>query len=323
MLSIPYGETNSQPAASTGPGSLRGRALGRVIAASAALGAGIRAERAWQLAAVGGTLEWALRPRKRSLLATNLGHAMGRPPADRAVARAVRAQFVNQARRSADVLWAVARGEEVARRCRVEGRDELDRALERGRGAILAGPHMGGYDVVAAGMGELLAGLAVTVVVEDDWVSSAVAGLRRRAGVELELRTAAPRRSLQTLRRGGVVAVVADLAKPGMRTFAVRFLDGCVELPAGPAALARLSGSPVVPFCVLPIAPRAWRVALERAIDPPPRRQRAAEREVLQALADVWSGWISAAPELWEAVDPMPWVRSSGRGGPTDGRAPG
>jgi KDO2-lipid IV(A) lauroyltransferase len=293
-----------------------------VIAASAAVGARIPAERAWRLATLGGTIEWALRPRKRALLATNLGHAMGRPPDDPAVARAVRAQFVNQARRSADVLWAFACGGAVARRCRVEGRRELDQALQRGRGAILAGPHVGGYDVVAAGMGELLAGLAVTVVVEDDWVSHAVAELRRRDGVELELRTASPRRSLDTLKRGGVVAVVGDLAKPGMRTFPVRFLDGVVELPAGPAALARLSTAPVVPFCVLPIAPRAWRVALGRAIDPPPRRARDAERDVLQALADVWSGWIRAHPELWEAVDPMLWVRS-GRGGPTDGLAPG
>ena len=272
---------------------------------------------------MGGTLEWALRPRKRSQLATNLGHALGRPPADPAVARAVRAQFVNQARRSADFLWAFACGGEVAERCRVEGRAGLDRALERGRGVILAGPHLGGFEVVAAALGDLLQGLAVTVVVEDDWVAHAVAGHRRRAGVELELRTATPRRSLCTLQSGGAVAVVGDLAKPGMRTYPVRFLDGCMELPAGPAAIARLAGSPIVPFCILPIAPRAWKAVLGRAIEPPARRSREAEREVLQALADVWSGWIRAYPELWEAVDPMPWVTSSGRDGATDGLAPG
>jgi KDO2-lipid IV(A) lauroyltransferase len=239
------------------------------------------------------------------------------------VTRAVRAQFVNQARRSADFLWAFARGDEVASRCRVEGRAELDRALDRGRGVILAGPHMGGFEVVAAALGDLLQGLAVTVLVEDDWVSHAVAGHRRRAGVELELRTDTPRRSLHTLQGGGAVVVVGDLAKPGMRTFPVRFLDGCLELPAGPAALARLSGSPVMPFCILPIAPRAWRVVLGGAIEPPPRRRRDAERDLLQAVADVWSDWIRAQPELWEAVDPMPWVKSSDRGGATYGLAPG
>jgi KDO2-lipid IV(A) lauroyltransferase len=294
-----------------------------VIAASAALGARIPAERSWQLAKVGGTLEWALRPRKRSLLATNLAHALERPSGDPAVMRAVRAQFVNQACRSADFLWAFARGDEVASRCRVEGRAQLDQALDRGRGVILAGPHLGGFEVVAAALGDLLAGIAVTVVVEDDWVAHAVAGHRRRAGVELELRTATPRRSLHTLQSGGAVAVVGDLAKPGMRTFPVRFLDGCLELPAGPAALARLAGSPVLPFCILPIAPRAWRVVLGEAIEPPPRRAREAERDLLQALADVWSMWIRANPEQWEAFDPMPWVTSSRRGGPTSGLAPG
>jgi KDO2-lipid IV(A) lauroyltransferase len=268
-------------------------------------------------------VEWALRPRKRSLLAGNLGHALGRRPGDPVVARAVRAQFINQARRSADFLWAFARADEVASRCRVEGRAGLDTAFEHGRGVILAGPHLGGFEVVAAALGDLLAGRAVTVLVEDDWVAHAVAGHRRRAGVELELRTAAPRRSLRTLQGGGAVAVVGDLAKPGMRTYPVRFLDGWMELPAGQAALARLSGSPVVPFCILPIAPRAWKVVLGGAIEPPPRRSREAERDLLQALADVWSEWIRAHPELWEAVDPMPWVTSSVRGGATDGLAPG
>ncbi|MGN6378819.1 MAG: lysophospholipid acyltransferase family protein [Gaiellales bacterium] len=291
-----------------------------VIAASAMVGSRIPPRRAWQLAAAGGTAEWMLRPRKRARLAENLAHAVGRSPRDPAVRRLVRAEFAHEARRSADFLWAFARPHEVAARCRVQGRPTLDAALGRGRGVILAGPHVGGYEVVAAGLGDLIPDRLVTVVVERDWVSFAVAGHRRRDNVELTLRTGSARAPLTTLAAGGVVVVVADMAKPGMRTCPVRFLDGRMQLPAGPAALSRLSGAPVVPFCVRPIAPRSWAVVLGPELEPPPRRDRSAEQPLVQALADQWSAWIGAEPELWEAVDALPWITSDAA---TAGLAPG
>jgi lauroyl/myristoyl acyltransferase len=39
-------------------------------------------------------------------------------------------------------------------------------------------------------------------------------------------------------------------------------LDAVAELPAGPVTLARLCGTPLVPFSVLRDAPRRWRVEI-------------------------------------------------------------
>ena len=88
----------------------------------------------------------------------------------------------------------------------------------------------------------------------------------------------------------------------------MRLLDAVAELPAGPVALARLCGTPIVPFTVLPDAPRRWRVGIERPLSPPAREAgEAGERALLQELADRWSVTLRDHAEHWAAVYPMTW----------------
>jgi lauroyl/myristoyl acyltransferase len=110
------------------------------------------------------------------------------------------------------------------------------------------------------------------------------------------------------LRDGEAILVLGDYAKDGMRTYPVRLLDAIAELPAGPVALARLCGTPIVPFSVLPRAPRRWRVEVERPLWPPARGLgEEGERELLQALADRWTTILREHAEHWAAVYPMTW----------------
>jgi lauroyl/myristoyl acyltransferase len=115
-------------------------------------------------------------------------------------------------------------------------------------------------------------------------------------------------KAARLLRDGEAILLLGDYAKEGMRTYAVRLLDAVAELPAGPVALARLCGSPIVPFSVLPEAPRRWRVEIESPLWPPPRDSgEAGERALLQELADRWSVTLRTHAEHWAAVYPMTW----------------
>jgi lauroyl/myristoyl acyltransferase len=110
------------------------------------------------------------------------------------------------------------------------------------------------------------------------------------------------------LRDGQAILVIGDYAKDWMRTYPVRFLDAVAELPAGVASLARLCGTPVVPFSVLPVAPRRWRVEIEPPLDPPARDGgHEAEQALLQQLADRWTATLRANAEHWAAVYPLTW----------------
>jgi lauroyl/myristoyl acyltransferase len=180
-------------------------------------------------------------------------------------------------------------------------------ALAREHGAILASPHVGGWEVVVP-FASLVPDIAVTAIVENDWLAWAVADIRMRGGIEVVSIGEPPLRAVHALRDGHVVVVLADVAQPGMRGVEVTLLDAPIVLPARPAALARIARAPILPFAALPIDRRAWRVWIGEPIAPPPRGSgRAGEAAATQALADVWSEVIRAHPTHWAAVDPMAW----------------
>lgn len=284
-------------------------ALRTTIAAAAAVGGRLSPATAGRLAVIGGTLEWALRPRKRRILAANLAHVKGYDQRHPWVRRAVREEMRNEARRSADFLWSVAFPEQVAGACRIEGREHLERAMGAGHGAILAAPHLGDWEVVVPAVA-LLEGVEVTAIVDDDWIAHAVAGIRRRAGVRIAPISGPPFAAARALRAGGVVAVLPDIVKPGVPTVDVRLLDGHIRLPAGTAGLARIARAPIVPVAVLPLDQRAWLVRMEPPIPAPARHSgEAGERAAMQGLADRWSVLLREHPTHWAAVDPLPWVK--------------
>ena len=296
-----------RPDAPFGRGPLAARVLrGAIVAASATAGrlpVGV-VQRASQL---GGTVEWAARPAKRRRLAENLCHTLGRPADDPAVRELVRREVRNEAQRSADFLWALARPDELRATTRVDGAENVVTALERGNGVLLVSTHVGGWEVATA-LPQLVVPVPTTAIVTDDWLAWAVEGLRIRAGLGIVYDSEPVAKAVRILRAGGALLVLGDYAKPWMRTYPVRLLDAVAELPAGPVVLARLCGTPIVPFSVLPIAPRRWRVEIEPHLEPPPRDSaEAGERATLQELADRWTATLCAHAEHWAAVYPMTW----------------
>jgi lauroyl/myristoyl acyltransferase len=296
-----------RPEAPFGRGPLAARVLhGAILGASAVVSrAPVGVVR--PLATAGGTLEWALRPGKRRRLASNLSHALGLPPEHPRVKALVREEVVNEARRSADFLWAIARRDELVATTEIVGREHLEAALSRGRGVILVSTHLGGWEVATALPREVVPA-PTTAIVTDDWLAWAVERLRVRVGLRIAYDSDPVSGVARLLRRGEAVLVLGDYAKPWMRTYAVRLLDAVVELPAGLAVLSRLCASPIVPFGVLPTGQRRWRVEIEPPVEPPPRHGgEAAERAVLQELADRWTVQLRRHPEHWAAVYSMTW----------------
>src|SRR5262245_33875824 len=100
------------------------RVLAKVIDAAAWGGSRLPSRLTHRLAVAGGHLEWALRPGKRRGLATNLAHALSAPPTARAVRTLVRQEIVNEARRSADLLWALGRPSEFLASVELDGADD-------------------------------------------------------------------------------------------------------------------------------------------------------------------------------------------------------
>jgi lauroyl/myristoyl acyltransferase len=258
----------------------------------------------------GAAAEWAGRPSKRRRLAENLCHAVGLSPDHPEVATLVRREIRSEAQRSADLLWALARPDELLATTRIVGREHIDEALARGHGVLLVSTHVGGWEV-ATSLAKVFVPVPTTAVVTDDWIAWAADGVRVRAGLGTMYDSEPASKAARLLLDGEAVLLLGDYAKDGMRTYPVRLLDAVAELPAGPVALARLCGAPIVPFSVLPDAPRRWRIEVEPALEPPPRASgEDGERALLQELADRWSVTLRGNAEHWAAVYPMTWRRA-------------
>jgi lauroyl/myristoyl acyltransferase len=280
--------------------------LARVIDAAAFAGSRLPAAVAHGLAVVGGHTEWALRPRKRAVLAGNLSHAVALQPDAAPVRRLVRHEIVNEARRSADLLWAIGKPAEFAASTEFVGAEHARTALDAGRGVVLAGVHLGGWEL-AAGLPAQVLGTPATVIVADDWLAWAMQHVRASAGLTLTSPSAALG-AARALARGEIAIVFGDDARAGPRRHPVPFCDAVASLPAGVVSLAQMTGAVLVPFSVTPVARRRWRAVLDPAIEPPPRR--AADQDVadvLGRLAGRWTSAITSHPAHWAAVFPIEW----------------
>src|SRR5262249_5779212 len=113
----------------------------------------------------------------------------------------------------------------------------------------------------------------------------------------------------RVIRRGEALLVLGDDAfGPEPRTHRVQFCGVPARMPAGIVTLARLAGAPIVPFEVLPVAPRRWRIRLRAVIEPPPRGSGAGgEQRTLQLLADEWTAAVRRNPAHWSARFPIHW----------------
>jgi len=296
-----------RPDAPFGQGPVAARVLRGTIVGASAAASRLPVTAVGPLTAFGANVEWACRPAKRRQLASNLCHTLGLPPDHQDVRTLVRREVRNEARRSADFLWALAKPEEFLATTEVDGREHIDEALVRGRGVLLVSTHAGGWEVATA-LAKAIVPVPTTAIVTDDWLAWAVEGLRIRAGLGIMYDSEPASKAARLLRDGEAILVLGDYAKEWMRTYPVRLLDAVAELPAGPVVLARLCGTPLVPFSVLPLAPRRWRVEIEAPLSPPDRdRGAAAEKALLQELADRWTATLRANAEHWAAVYPMTW----------------
>ena len=286
--------------------------LARVIDGAAWAGSRIPSWLSHALAEVGGNIQWATRPTRRRRLADNLRHAAAAPPDDPKVRRLVRRVMLNESHAAADLLWAIGRPQEFLDTVVYQDWHLLESTVRDGRGVILAGTHLGGWEVATAIPGAKLP-VPTSVIVADNWIAWAIEHVRAAVGLRVMYRQVAALRSVRRLQAGEAVLLLGDNSEFAGHTHRVRFLDSEVQMAAGVAALARLSGAPIVPFTVLPLGPRRWRVTMEPPIDPPPPEEgRAGELPVLQELADRWSSAIQANPEHWCLSAPLQWPDTTG-----------
>ncbi|MDQ4070446.1 MAG: phosphatidylinositol mannoside acyltransferase [Actinomycetota bacterium] len=214
--------------------------------------------------------------------------------------KAVRDAFVSYARYWMESLrLPVMRPEEVDATFTIEGLEHIEAAREAGTGAILALPHVGGWEV--GGSWFVRRGFPLAVVVEalkPPELFGWFADLRRSQGFTvIPLSRAAGMSVVRALRANGIVALVSDrdIAGGGIE---VQFFGERTTLPAGPATLASRLKVPLLPTAVYFDGPG------HHAVVRPPVPLDGDVGTITQALAHELEDLIRAAPEQWHLFQP-------------------
>lgn len=286
------------------PGTLRGR----VALGGAAYWAGARLLRAvpagvrHAAAAPGGTAWFWLSPAQRRAALENYAAALGRKPGDPEVARVAKRAFQNYGRMLMDfLLLGSLSPSEVLEKMSNDGREHIDMALTRGRGVIMALPHMGSWDMSGSYAAAL--GYSVLAVAErfPGSLNDAVIATRQRFGMNVvTLGRSAVRAITEALHANGVVALLCDLEQgPGV---AVRFFGHRAIVPGGPAAFALKTGAAIVPAYQYSAEPDRYHVHIEPALTWPDGETK---EGVMQRVIDRFEEFIKEHPDQWFAFRPM------------------
>ena len=250
----------------------------------------------------GGSAWFWLSVAQRRAALDNYAAALGKDRRDPEVARVARRAFQNYGRMLIDflLLGSLTR-DELLSRVSLDGREHLDAALSRGRGVIMAVPHMGSWDMGGSFGGAL--GYSVLAVAErfPGSLNDAVVETRQRFGVKvITAGRQAVRAINEALQANDVVTLVCDLEQgPGVT---VGFFGRKAIVPGGPAAFALKTGAVLLPGAVYATAPGQYRVHIDPALQV---NEGDTKETVMQRVIDRFTDFIKERPDQWYAFRPM------------------
>jgi phosphatidylinositol dimannoside acyltransferase len=241
-------------------------------------------------------------------LRKNLARVIGVPPAD-VPDELMRASLASYGRYWREAFRLPAMDHRaLARRVHesFRGMENLDAALAAGRGAVLALPHSGNWDVAGVWLAQTH-GTFTTVAerLEPESLYRRFIAYRESLGFEVLPLSGGERPPFEVLcerlRANGVVCLMAerDLTRTGVE---VDFFGEPTRMPAGPAKLAIETGAMLCPaHCWF--EDNDWGIS----IHPPLDCTSGDVRVISQALANQFAKNIAAHPADWHMMQPQ-WL---------------
>jgi lauroyl/myristoyl acyltransferase len=240
-------------------------------------------------------------------LRKNLARVIGVPAAE-VPGSLIRASLASYARYWREAFRLPSMNHQVlARRLNesVQGDEHVKAALDAGRGAVLALPHSGNWDMAGVWLTNTYGAFAtVAERLKPESLYKRFIDYRESLGFEvLPLTGGAPPFEIlaERLRGNGLVCLMSDrdLTRSGVQ---VDFFGEPTRLPAGPAKLALATGAALLPaHCFF-----EPDVSVT-AISPPLDTSSGDVDAITQALADQFAVNIAAHPADWHMLQPQ-WI---------------
>ncbi|MEU8706206.1 phosphatidylinositol mannoside acyltransferase [Streptomyces sp. NPDC048565] len=193
----------------------------------------------------------------------------------------------------------------------VQDSHRLTEALDTGRGAVIALPHLGNWDLAGAWVTTDLKVPFTTVAerLKPETLYDRFVAYRESLGMEVLPHSggAAFGTLARRLRAGGLVCLVADrdLSASGVE---VSFFGDIARMPAGPALLAQQTGALLLPVTLWYDGTPVMGARIHPPVAVPESGTRAEKTSSMtQALADAFATGIGEHPEDWHMLQRL-WL---------------
>jgi len=246
---------------------------------------------------------YILSPPLRAAIAGNMRHVLGSESDDATLKQTARRVLRNVAKNYFDLVKIPHMKLSDIESCMtVHGWHNLEDALKKGKGIILATAHLGSFDIAA----QIFAVRAIktTVLVEPlepPSLLTHVTSLRESNGVAfIPARSGVLEVLMQSLYRGEAVLLACDrdIEKDGPKSI---FFGEETTLPATAVRIAMLTGSAIVPAFNLRQENGRYDIYFEPAINIVPTGDGSVARNMEQ-VTTVMEKYIRTCPEQWVVI---------------------
>lgn len=185
-----------------------------------------------------------------------------------------------------------------------EGDEHWRAALERGRGMIFVTAHLGNWELMHPAF-TCHSGVATGIISRDvtnPELNPKIAAFRARMGNPVFSNEQSAVGYLRLLRRGGVLAMLADQDSKRIRCEFVKFFGRPASAPIGPGFLSRKCGAPIVPVYArrLTSDPTRHRMKFYPPIYPDPGLDEETDAwRMIQAVSERLEKEIREVPDQW------------------------
>lgn len=248
--------------------------------------------------------------------AYNLSLALGKSSQDQAIRSIIRRTFANYGEYMADFFLLPQMPSHKIRQSftYLKGESVIQKALARGKGAILLSAHLGNWEFGGTMMRLSDYPLAVVALPHNTAATNALVNrFRENKGItviEVDESPFSALPILKHLRQNGVVAMIGDKDFFG-NGVPVSFFGKQVPFPVGPVTIALSSGAALIPAFVLKQPGGKYFGVLEDAIPLTRYGTRSqAMTENLQKVATIFEAYIRRYPDQWYNPDPLTGINN-------------
>ncbi|MDP8229973.1 MAG: lysophospholipid acyltransferase family protein [Candidatus Gorgyraea atricola] len=192
--------------------------------------------------------------------------------------------------------------ENIDRNVKIEGLENIDKALKENKGAIILSCHIGNWEIAGVAVG--IKGYdisAVTLNHRHDRINDFFIKQREENGMKVIGMSSVMRGCIRTLLRNGMLALVGDrdFTDSGVT---LEFFGVPTSIPKGPAALSLKTGSPIIPgFCIRHDR-FSYKLIFEKPIEIkkiPGMTEEEMIKRATESFVPVMEKYIKAYPEQW------------------------